>query len=42
MTKLTHSPQERKARLDAASAQLEAAVSTITTGEDWQRAPHGL
>ncbi len=31
-------PEERKARLDAASAQLEAAVSTIVTGEDWQRA----
>ena len=38
MTKPTPSPEQRKARLDAASAQLEAAVSTIITGEDWQQA----
>ena len=38
MKKTTYSPDERKARLDAASAQLEAAVSKIVSGEDWQRA----
>jgi antirestriction protein ArdC len=38
MARITYSAEDRKARLDAASAQLEAAVSTIVTGEDWQRA----
>lgn len=38
MAKVTLTTEQRKERLDAASAQLEAAVSAIVTGDDWQRA----
>jgi len=36
MSHFTYSPEERKARLEDAKAQLTAAVEAITTSEQWQ------
>jgi len=36
MARVTYSPEERKARLDQASAKLTQAVESIVTGDDWQ------
>ena len=36
MTRITYSPDERKARLDAAHAQIVAAIEAILSSEDWR------
>jgi hypothetical protein len=36
MTRITYSPQERKARLESAHAELTAAVEAIATSDDWR------
>ena len=36
MAKVTYSPEERKARLESAHAELTAAVEAIATSDDWQ------
>ena len=36
MARLTHTPDERKARMDAAHAELTAAVEAISSSDDWR------
>lgn len=36
MNKTTYSPEERKARLESAHAELTKAVEAIATSDDWQ------
>lgn len=36
MTRITHTPEERKARMDAAHAELTAAVEAISSSDDWR------
>jgi antirestriction protein ArdC len=36
MAKVTYSPEERKARLESAHAELTAAVQAISTSDDWR------
>jgi len=36
MAKVTYSPEERKARLESAHAELTAAVEAISTSDDWR------
>lgn len=38
MAKFTLTPEQRRERLDAAGQQLQAAVSSIVSSDDWQRA----
>ena len=36
MAKTTYSPDERKARLESAHAELTSAVQAIATSDDWR------